>query len=171
MKKVSLLVVVGVLCISLSSFAGEVITNDTGEDATGLRVVFSALVKITAFGDILTDVDPEGTAIEFVFSGRMVSPWGSHWLSWTPSSAKIISHEWLAGSTSTLQGLPVEQRVDRPVLTGNLLNPDYFIHPAYVMQGITKKDAVFAMPLDGVEQLAFYPVVDGVDLDDVTWSV
>jgi hypothetical protein len=101
MKKISLLLVIGLLCISLSSLAGEVITNDTGEDATGLRVVFSAPVKITAFGDILTDVDPEGTATEFVFSGGTVTAWGSHWLSWTPSSATIVSHEWLRGSLTS----------------------------------------------------------------------
>ena len=43
MKKVSLLFI-GLLCVSVIVYAGEVITNDTGEDATGLRVVFSAPV-------------------------------------------------------------------------------------------------------------------------------
>jgi len=58
MKKVSLLAV-GLLCLSVVVSAGEVITNDTGEDATCLRVMFSEPVFITAFGDILTSVDPQ----------------------------------------------------------------------------------------------------------------
>jgi hypothetical protein len=94
MKKVGLLLV-GLLCISVSSLASEVVTNDSGQDATGLRVVFSESVTITAFGDTLMKVDPEGIATEFVFSGGTVAAWGSHWLSWTPAPARIISHEWL----------------------------------------------------------------------------
>ena len=171
MRKVALLAVVGLLCISLSSLAGEVVTNDTGADATGLRVVFSVPVKITAFGDTLMQIDPTSTSTEFVFSGGTVSPWGSHWMSWIPSAAQIVSHEWLTGSTATLQGLAAEQLADRPVVTGDLLNPDYFAHPAYVMQGVSEREAVFAMPLDGIEELAFYPTVDGVDLENVIWSV
>ena len=101
MKKVGLLLFIGLLCISLSSLAGELITNDTAEDATGLRVTFSAPVAITAFGDILTHVDQEGPTDEFVFSGGTVSPWGSHWLNWSPATAQIISHEWLGGSLTS----------------------------------------------------------------------
>lgn len=103
MRKVALLAVVGLLCISLSSLAGEVITNDTGEDAIGLQVVFSESVTITAFGDTLMQVDQTGAASEFVFSGGTVSPWGSHWMSWTPSSAKLISHEWLRSSRPAIK--------------------------------------------------------------------
>jgi hypothetical protein len=171
MKKVSLLLVIELLCISLSSLAGEVITNDTGGDATGLRVTFSEPVQITAFGDTLMAVDQTGPADEFVFSGGTVSPWGSHWMNWTPSAAQIVSHEWLTGSTTTLQGLPAGQLGDRPVVTGDLLNPDYLAHPAYVMQGVSERNAVFALPLDGIEELAFYPLVEGVDQEQVDWSV
>lgn len=92
-------------------------------------------------------------------------------MNWTPSAAQIVSHEWLTGSTTTLQGLPAEQVPDEPVVTGDILNQAYFAHPAYVMQGVSERDAVFAMPLDGVEVLAFYPIVEGVSLEDVTWSV
>lgn len=171
MRKVLLLAVVGLLCISLSSLAGEVITNDTGGEATGLRVVFSMPVQITVFGDILMYVDQEGRAQEFMFSGGTVSPWGSHWLNWSPTTARVVEYEWLIGSTTALQGLPGEQRADRPVVTGNLLNSDYFSHPAYVMQGVSDRDAVFAMPLDGIRELQFYPGVDGVDMGNVTWFV
>jgi len=94
MRKVALLVV-ALLCLSVMLYAGEVITNDTGEDATGLRVVFSAPVEITAFGDTLMQVDQTGTSSEFIFTGGAIDPWGSQWLSWTPSATKIISHEWL----------------------------------------------------------------------------
>jgi len=103
MRKVALLAVVGLLCISLSSLAGEVVTNDTGADATGLRVVFSVPVKITAFGDTLMQIDPTSTSTEFVFSGGTVSPWGSHWMSWTPAAASILNHEWLRNSRPAIK--------------------------------------------------------------------
>ena len=60
MRKVALLAVVGLLCISLSSLAGEVVTNDTGAEASGSRVVFSTPGQVTSFGEILTNVDKEG---------------------------------------------------------------------------------------------------------------
>lgn len=94
MKKVCMLLV-GLLCISLSALAGEVITNDTGEDTTGLHVVFSAPVLIMGFGDTLMNVDQRGLSYEFVFSGGTVPPWGSHWMNWTPATAQIMSYEWL----------------------------------------------------------------------------
>lgn len=96
MKKVALLVV-GLLCVSVAALAGEVITNDTGEDATLLRVVFSTPVLITAFGDVLINVDQEGLSYEFVFSGGTVPPWGSHWMNWSPATAQITKYEWLIG--------------------------------------------------------------------------
>ena len=96
MRKLSLLLV-GVLCLSIVVHAGEVITNDTGETATGLRVTFSEPVLITAFGDVLTSVDPQMLSYEFVFSGGTVNPWGSHWMNWVPSTASVLEFEWLAG--------------------------------------------------------------------------
>jgi len=74
MRKVALLVV-ALLCLSVMLYAGEVVTNDTGEDATGLRVTFSEPVRVTVFGDTMMQVDPTGAATEFVFSGGTVSPW------------------------------------------------------------------------------------------------
>ncbi|MCK5827605.1 hypothetical protein KAH43_03685, partial [Candidatus Bipolaricaulota bacterium] len=94
MKRASLLLV-RLLCFSVLVFAGEVITNDTGEDATGLRVAFSTPVLITAFGDILTSVDPQMLAFEFVFSGGTVEPWGSHWFNYAPTTASVVESEWL----------------------------------------------------------------------------
>jgi len=94
MKKLSLLFV-GLLLLSIAVHAGEVITNDTGEDAIGLRVVFSTPVLITAFGDILTSVDPLMMSYEFEFSGGVIEPWGSHWMNRTPATAQISSYEWV----------------------------------------------------------------------------
>ena len=99
MKKVGLLLV-GLLCISVSVLAGEVITNDTGEEATGLRVVLSAPVLITGYGDILTNVDEEELSYEFVFSGGTIPPWGSHWLNWSPATARVVEYEWLTESAT-----------------------------------------------------------------------
>lgn len=94
MKRVSLLLI-GLLCLSVATLAGEVITNDTGEGATGLRVVFASPVLITGFGDVLRSVDPQMRAFKFVFSGGTVESWGGHWLGWTPNTPAIVSHEWI----------------------------------------------------------------------------
>jgi len=107
MRKVALLVV-ALLCLSVMLYAGEVITNDTGEDATGFQVLFSAPVQITAFGDTLMQVDQTGAATEFVFSGGTVSPWGSHWMSWTPAAASILNHEWLHGGEQGIRKSTLE---------------------------------------------------------------
>jgi len=94
MKTLGLLLV-GLLLVSLLVGAGEVITNDTDEDASGLRIAFSTPVLITGFGDALTSVEPHMLSYEFVFSGGIVEPWGSHWMSWAPSTAQIINSEWI----------------------------------------------------------------------------
>ena len=100
MKRIGLLLV-GLLCISVMIYAGEVITNDTGEDATGLRVAFSTPVLITTFGDILTSVDPQMLAFEFVFSGGVVEPWESQWFNYAPATARVMEVEWLASPVKT----------------------------------------------------------------------
>ena len=170
MKRINLLLV-GLLCVSVMVYAGEVITNGTGEDAIGLRVVFSSPVLITDFGDILTVVDTQMFSFEFTFSGGTVEPWGSHWLNWTPATAQISEHEWLTEDSNILQGSAAADVSDQPIVTGDLLNPDYFAHPAYVIQGVSDRDSVFAMPLNGIEELEFYPIVGGADLKNIDWSV
>jgi len=97
MKRVSLLVV-GLLCLSIVAYAGEVITNDTGETATGLRITFSAPVIIVGFGDILASVDSQMSASEFVFSGGTVVPWESHWFNYAPVTASVMETEWYTES-------------------------------------------------------------------------
>jgi len=108
MKKVGLLIL-GLFCVSVAALAGELITNDTGEDVTGLHVVFSTPVLITAFGDILTRVDQTSLSYEFVFSGGAVEPWGSHWLSWAPATAQIMSYEWLRSASVGQSGTAKHQ--------------------------------------------------------------
>jgi hypothetical protein len=170
MKTLGLLLA-GLLLVSLIVGAGEVITNDTGEDATGLRVSFSTPVLITAFGDILTSVDPQMLAFGFVFSGGTVEPWESHWFNYAPTTARVMETEWLASIPTAPQGLPLEQLSPRPLVTGALLNPEFFTHPAYVIQGTSDRDSVCAMPLDGIEELSLYPIIGGVDPESVAWSL
>ena len=91
------------ICVTLAAIAllfvptlaGEYLSNDTGETVVGLRVVFSEPVVLTAFGDILTVVEPEGESTEFTFSGGELELWHSHWFSWQPSTASLIEYEWI----------------------------------------------------------------------------
>jgi|GEM_PF-5009316 len=99
MKRIGL-ALVAVLCVSIAAFAGTVITNDTGEDATGLRVTFSSPVLITTFGDTLTTVDQTSLSYEFVFSGGTVKPGDSQWFSYAPATASVVSTEWLTGTSA-----------------------------------------------------------------------
>jgi hypothetical protein len=94
MKKLIPLVIT-LLCVSLSSLAGEYLMNDTGEAVTGLRVVFSEPVFLTGFGDVLITVTPVGESTEFIFSGVKLEAWEGHWFNWDPASALLISSEWL----------------------------------------------------------------------------
>ena len=97
MKKLNLLLV-GLLCLSVVVHAGDVITNDTGEDVTGLRVTFSEPVLITGFGDVLSSVDTQMLSFEFIFSGGTVKPWESHWFNYAPATATVVETEWLVDS-------------------------------------------------------------------------
>jgi len=94
MKKICVLLV-AVALVSVSVLAGEYLANDTGETVIGLRVVFSEPVVLTAFGDVLTVVEPEGESTEFTFSGRELELWQSHWFSWQPSTASMLEYEWI----------------------------------------------------------------------------
>ena len=167
MKRV--LVLIAVLGLwSLPLTAGEFLMNDSGEIATALRVTFSEPVTITGFGDTLMAVSPVGESMQFTFSGSEVDSWGTHWLDWEPASAKLLQSEWLSGEPSALD----EQMAQRDVeITGHLLNAAYFAHPAYVMQGVSDRESVFAMPLDGIPELDTDPVLPGVSADAVTWSI
>ncbi len=58
-----------------------------------------------------------------------------------------------------------------PTVTGELLNPAYFAHAAYVMQGVSDPAKVFALPLLGVPGLSFSPTASRIDPASVTWSL
>jgi len=100
MKRIGL-TLVGVVCVSLTVLAGTVITNDTGEAATGLRVTFSSPVLITSFGDALTSIYPQMLSHEFVFSGGTVKPWDCQWFNYAPATASVVQTEWLTGAVAT----------------------------------------------------------------------
>jgi len=99
MKKIALLVVV-LFLISISSFAGEYLANETMEAAYGLQVIFSEPVTITDFGDSLMVVKHTGVATEFVFSGGEVGSLEGQWFSWEPATAVVTRYKWLAEGDS-----------------------------------------------------------------------
>ncbi len=103
-----------VLSFSTASFAGEYLMNE--EIAFGLRVEFSEPVLITGFGDILTTVEPEAKAKEFVFSGAELPPWVGHWLNWEPESARLVSHLWLDEPSSVDKSTVASQASDQSIV-------------------------------------------------------
>jgi len=72
-------------------------------------------VLITAFGDILTAVDPQMLSFEFVFSGGVVEPWDSHWFNYAPATASVVTTEWLTGALPSK--LPLEGMTREDLLT------------------------------------------------------
>jgi len=89
-----IVVALGLALCSVPVLAGEFLMNE--EVAYGLRVTFSEPVTLSYFGDVLTVVSPQGEASAFTFSGAELPPWVGHGLAWTPATARILSHEWLA---------------------------------------------------------------------------
>ena len=83
----------------MPTLASEYLMNE--EVAYGLRVTFSEPVTLTYFDATLRQVDPDGESIEFVFSGAELPAWIGFGLSWAPTSARIVSHEWLATPSAT----------------------------------------------------------------------
>ena len=98
MKKVTAAIVLLVLC-SIYVLGGEYLLNDTGETVYGLRVVFSEPVRLRAFGDALTHIEPTGPTLEFLLTGGELSHFGFVWLAWEPASAGLVSREWLFDPT------------------------------------------------------------------------
>jgi len=118
MRRIVLLLAGLILC-SVPSFGGECLTNE--EQAFGLRVVFSELVSITAFGDMFTIVEPQEKAREFVFCGGVLDPWVGHWMNWEPAAALLVSHEWLKAPPEflpTAEGVPGTDRFLVPAEDG-----------------------------------------------------
>jgi len=86
---------------SIAAFAGEFLTNDTGQTVYGLRVTFSEAVTVTSYGDTLMAVDPEYESTVFVFTGGELAAWDAHWLNWEPASANLLGFEWYTTPMTT----------------------------------------------------------------------
>ena len=89
------LIIVGLLFVSVTVFAGTYLMNDTGKIVYGLRVTFSEPVNITSFGDALTEVAPSGGSKSFLFSSGKVAPSDGQWFNWEPTGATLLSYQWL----------------------------------------------------------------------------
>jgi len=94
MKLASGVLVLLALC-SLPLQATQILLNDSGELAFGIRVVFSQPVTLNGFGDTLGAVTPSTENAEFIFFAGTVVPWGTHWLSWEPREVALEAIEWL----------------------------------------------------------------------------
>ncbi|MFC2095089.1 C25 family cysteine peptidase [Candidatus Bipolaricaulota bacterium] len=122
---------VTVAVMALAAHAGEHLTNDTGETARGLRVVFSEPVELTGFGDSLTSVEPESIFDTFLFSGGEVEPWAGHWIGWAPDSARMIAFEWLASAENLESQASLEPPSEEST---NSLCAAFNYEPSYIMR-------------------------------------
>lgn len=151
MKKLIVLAVV-VLC-SIPAFAGEYLTNENV--AYGLHVTFSEPVAITNFGDVLTVVEPQGEATEFVFSGAELPACVGHWLAWTPASARIESYDWITS--------PISESISS--LPANLSLPGLLMETGFLFRG----DGEFRK---GAGIYRAYATSDlGFESDGVAWGM
>ena len=87
------------VALSFAASGGTFLTNDSGDVAAGLRVAFDTPVILTGYGDTLNVVDSEGPATEFTFSGGLLEPWGSHWMTWEPAEALVVEVAWIRGES------------------------------------------------------------------------
>jgi hypothetical protein len=82
-------------------------------------------------------------------------------------AVSLLGETGTAAGNTTGSGMPN----DIPTVTGELLNPAFFAHGAYVMQGVSDPAKAFAVPLLGVPELNFFPTASGIDPSTVTWSL
>jgi hypothetical protein len=174
-RLVVVVLVVGLAAAVLCLGATESLTNHSGKAASGVVLTFSESVHITSYDQtVFPNQDPTGRAETFSFSGGELQNGGRFKVTWTPSSAEILSSEWIAATTSppaeAAGPMGFTTTTDTPTVTGEILNPAYFAHAAYVMQGVTDRDKVFAVPLLGVAELSFSPTVADIDPETATWS-
>jgi len=183
---VSLVVAFGVVSLA----ATQTFTNDTGSAVTGIKITFSDMVWVTAWDKAVFPTEaPVGVAQEITFSGGTLQSQGKFSVTWGEAYASVTGYTWLSGGGVSVGSLassagpaastPAGQvesmgfatTSDTPTVVGDILNPAYFAHGAYVMQGVSDRDKVFALPLRGVPELAFLPTATGMDLASVTWSL
>lgn len=97
---------------------------------------------------------------------------------WMKRFVAVLLSGWLVCALSVLGGIGTpasdvagSPTSDTPTVTGGLLNPVFFAHGAYVMQGVSDPAEVFALPLLGVPELSFFPTASGIDPSTVTWKI
>ncbi len=151
--------------------AGAMYRNDSGAVARAVRVEFSEPAEITSMWPSFPQRDPQGPATVIVLSGGEIPAGGWFSFTWRPDSARVVKIEWFASPPSSARpNLGFSDPKAKPEVHGELLNPVFFAHPAYVMQGVSDRDEVFALPLHGVPELAFYPVLGDLPVSSLTWT-
>ena len=166
-------VVVAVLVVGMAAtcLAGAMYRNDSGTVARAIRIEFFAPAEITSMWPSFPQRDLQGPATVVVLSDGEVPAGGWFSFTWRPDSARVVKIEWLASPpTSARPNLGFSDPKGKPEVHGELLNPAFFAHPAYVMQGVSERDTVFALPLRGVPELAFYPVLVDLPAAQLTWT-
>ncbi|MEW6216947.1 MAG: hypothetical protein AB1543_04640 [Candidatus Bipolaricaulota bacterium] len=154
-----------------TALAGAMYQNTSGAVARAIRIEFSEPAEVTSMWPSLPQRDPQGPAPVIVLSGGEVPAGGWFSFTWRPDTARVVKMEWFASPPSSARpnlGFPDPRA--RPEVHGELLNPAFFAHPVYVMQGVSERDKVFALPLHGVPELAFYPVLGDLPAAQLTWT-
>jgi hypothetical protein len=102
MRRIVVVALLLTLLMSLLAFgASETLTSRSGKTATGLIVTFSVEVRITSYDDsVFTIQEPSNRAEQFTFSGGELDHGGRFRLTWSPSIASIVDHEWVTTTTS-----------------------------------------------------------------------
>jgi hypothetical protein len=90
--------VAAILLVSCVYCAGKTqpFVNETGNVATGIRIVFNTLVTVTSHDGAFPVMQPEDRAKEFVFTGGSIKPFGTFFVSWN-TAAYVVRFEWLTG--------------------------------------------------------------------------
>jgi transglutaminase-like putative cysteine protease len=92
--------VAGLSLVSLG--ASHTFTNDTPGAVTGIRVVFSASVRIATYDKAVFLVQsPSSSSAEFSFTGGELQPGGRFKVSWADEEVVVLSCEWLGNSSSS----------------------------------------------------------------------
>jgi len=76
--------------------ASELLMNDTGSVAYGLRVTFDKPVSVTGKGEAFARWVLQGDGSIILFGEGEVGVWGDFCFFWEPESAKILFYEWLS---------------------------------------------------------------------------
>jgi PKD repeat protein len=93
-------ILITILVVS-AVLASEELKNTDSETAVALRVEFSRAVRIEAHGREFRTQEPSGKASVFLFSNGSVRPRRTFEIEWSPSTARIVSIEWLSETDLT----------------------------------------------------------------------